>query len=196
MPFIEAWTPAPEWPSNYRDCCVITTLESMFGQILGQRSFAPESVYRLCQYQSDRPTIKEAGMDDLQKLTWGLACAKKNILAVISAWVDADMEMRDYLAALDLRFVNSPYRELEKLATSGSAVGVTYVNSRPNGPGHTGHMFHLHRHGLALSPNDVSSRSEVKKKVRNFIRTGKIIQLVEETRRAGGYSALVISPWC
>lgn len=197
MPFIENSSNRPEWLKKYRDYCVIDTLESMFNQILGHPCIAPEAIYQIRDSQIERSSaMMPPGTDYRQRILQEMANARQNICRLISTWINIDPEMSGYLNVLDLRFVNLPYRELEKLATSGHAVGVTFIKIQPNGREHTGHMFHLRRHGLSLSPKDDSSQGGVRRKVQNFIRFGKMTRLVDETREICGYSALVISPWC
>ncbi len=203
----------PERENNYRGPCVVFTLESILGQLLGKQVFAPTDVFEV------RETHILKGLAELDRLRgqflgptdiWDMvgkdpvsqiidssfaqilsAEPEQIIFEVIPIWIETDPQLAGVLRTLQFDFVDAPFDELVGLAGSGLPVGVViHYHKKPYYP--TAHIFHLGAENDVRFCRDMSDCGPLREQIHELIYGGEIVKLVEAARQSGGYSGLVV----
>ena len=213
MPIVETRNIDPEREVGYSGPCVIFTLESILGQLLGKRVVAPTSVFDVREAHVIR------GRQELDRLRgqflgpanlWGMigkdpvsqiidssfsqifsADPEQIIGKVIPAWIETDPQLAEILRTLQFDFIDASFNELVGLAKSGLPVGVViHYHKKPYYP--VAHIFHLGAENDVRFSLDLSDFGSLRQRIHEQIFSGEIGEQVEAARRAAGFSGLVV----
>ena len=186
MPIVEYHYLHPEYPSKYKDVCLVKTLQSMVGQALKQKYVAPENLYAL---RAKQIANQNHGID-----IGHLLSRLKIIEPCLIDLVD-QQDLNTLIAGLKLEESESVVDLLNKrrvltakasigqavaLAEQGLPVGISII--MPRWKNLILHMFHLGFTTNSKLPVDLSDRGGLRDEINTYIHTGQIADLIEESR--------------